>query len=94
MVYRHAKLTGALYKHRVIFTKDGRITIAFITYPVFEFELTHTRFHNSGIPYPDNGAIGVPIRITSRAELKSIGTFVLGEVNSIPHPASINHFWR
>ena len=23
----HAKLTGALYKHRVIFTKDGRITI-------------------------------------------------------------------
>ena len=27
MFLEHAKLTGALYKHRVIFTKDGRITI-------------------------------------------------------------------
>ena len=28
--YECAKLTGALFKHRVIFTKDGRITIFYI----------------------------------------------------------------
>ena len=27
VLYEHAKLTGVLYKHRVIFTKDGRITL-------------------------------------------------------------------